>query len=223
MYLSDSPFPPSHHFTEWSKRKGEVKDSPYFFPRLPKHTCVAVGESLLSVLDFVRHLIREVYVYSQFTLPYPPPSSHPPSERHGAQGDSGPSAEWRIKASHIPPALISLHHLGSAVSSPVTLPYNNLEGREIKVTTRTNFNQRNDMTGSRVKSTQMCWWKVFLWIRKFIWEQNVSLLVNELGASSFPEESVAVEKSHIPNRLVSCVDQEMVGLHAVAGRQAVLQ
>lgn len=133
-YLTHPPPPPLPAITYLNRiiktRRGGSKTAPIFVLAYLGYLRCCWRKSLLSVLDFVRRLIREVYVYSQFTLPHPPPSSHPPSETHSAQGESGPSAEWRIEACHIPPAPVSLHCLGSAVSSPVTLPYNNLGRRQ---------------------------------------------------------------------------------------------
>lgn len=69
---------------------------------------------------------------------------------------------------------------------------------------------------------------VWFWIRNVIWEQNVSLFINELGVSSFPEGGLCIwwmrrRLLDTPIRSVSCVDQREVGLDTVAGRQALLQ
>lgn len=89
---------------------------------------------------------------------YPPTPTTllPPSltETHRAWGGKGPSAEWRIKGSHIPPALVSSQNLGSAMSSPVTLPYINLEKRQRE--------ERRKKKGLKSCCTRMkrCGWKV---------------------------------------------------------------
>ncbi len=144
---------------------------------------------------------------------YPPTPTTllPPSltETHRARGERGPSAEWRIKASHIPPALVSPHNLGSAMSSPVTLPYINLEKRQTEEQKREMKITLYELKGELIRMVQG--WKGRFWIRKCIWEQKVSLLINELGVSSFPEGGPGVgcmwRLLDIPNRLVSCVDQ----------------
>ena len=70
-----------------------------------------------------------MYIPSLPSHTHHPPPTLPHRDTQGA-GGQGPSAEWRIKASLIPPALVSSHNLGSAMSSPVTLPYINLQTRK---------------------------------------------------------------------------------------------
>lgn len=70
-----------------------------------------------------------MYIPSLPSHTHHPPPTLPHRDTQGA-GGKGPSAEWRIKASLIPPALVSSHNLGSAMGSPVTLPYINLQRRQ---------------------------------------------------------------------------------------------
>lgn len=72
-----------------------------------------------------------MYIPSLPSHTHHPPPTLPHRDTQGV-GEREPSAEWRIKASHIPPALVSPHNLGSAMSSPVTLPYINLDRRQIE-------------------------------------------------------------------------------------------
>lgn len=86
MYPQHPDPPPPSHFTEQPKHRGNQKQT----------LCLVFAYSRIPVL--AKSHLWEVCEYSQSTLPSPPPSSHPPL-RDSAQGESGPPAEWRIKAS----------------------------------------------------------------------------------------------------------------------------
>ncbi|TNN80587.1 hypothetical protein EYF80_009093 [Liparis tanakae] len=68
-----------------------------------------------------------MYIPSLPSHTHHPPPTLPQRDTHRVPGEK--EAIRRVeghKASHVPPALVSPHNLGSAMSSPVTLPYNNL-------------------------------------------------------------------------------------------------
>lgn len=184
------------------------------------------------------HFFWEVCEYSPSTLPSPPPSSHPPLERQRA---GGKWAARRVENQSQPRlSSSSLQRLGSAVMSPGTLPYNNLGGDDNKRGTF-NFQHGGGSTRRSVGRGSA------ILDQTTDWEQSVSLCINELGVSSSPETWrigiwLDAETLHnlffsneggwgivngrglnIPNRLDSYAEQENVELHAVTGRQALLQ
>lgn len=132
-YLPPRPLPAVIYLNRIIKwRRGRSKPAPVC-PHLTRIPAVLLVKATFECVGFSEAFNPRGICISP-VYPPTPTTLLPPSltETHRGAGERRPSAEWRVKASHIPPALVSPHDLGSAMSSPVTLPYINLGRREIE-------------------------------------------------------------------------------------------